>query len=465
MLSLLIRRELLGHLRSFRFAAASILCFAAVLGSIVLSALSYDAARTERNALVAQHHQEVLSYYAWTPLMWGGVRIDKPLNPMSLFTRDPDRGHLTVASVNAYWEPTFIDAGLQNPLSRLTTTVDLEFIAVAVLSLLAIVFSYDAVCGEREQGTLRLALSYSVSRGHFLIGKWIGGFLALAAPYLTALVCGSLVLSLGFDFGLDATAWAGLALLTMASLLYLLAIFGLGVCVSTFVRPSTTSIVLLLLIWSMAVIVVPSLAPYAAAHLSPVPSPGQIEKQKQANRRDIETRTLRARDRKPPSEFDAWLLWAAWSNGVRRDQFLEQMDMAENINERFRRDMTRQIDIAMHLSRISPAASFRLIAAGLSATGPRETDRFWQALVDYRRQICRFAYDSWAEMATNNHKRRLAGLGVQSTYHIDSYPRFDYRYVSLEERLEEALSDILLLCLWCALFLIAGYTLGSSEEN
>ena len=129
MLSLLIRREWLGHLRSFRFAAASILCFASVLGSIVLSALSYDAARVERSALVARHHQEVLSYYAWTPLMWGGVRVDKPLNPMSLFTRDPDRGHLTVASVNAYWEPTFIDAGLQGPLSRLTTTVDLEFIA------------------------------------------------------------------------------------------------------------------------------------------------------------------------------------------------------------------------------------------------------------------------------------------------------------------------------------------------
>ena len=464
MLSLLIRREWLGHLRSFRFAAASILCFASVLGSIVLSALSYDAARVERSALVARHHQEVLSYYAWTPLMWGGVRVDKPLNPMSLFTRDPDRGHLTVASVNAYWEPTFIDAGLQNPLSRLTATVDLEFVIVAVLSLLAIVFSYDAVCGEREQGTLRLALSYPVSRGHFLIGKWVGGFLALAAPYLTALIGGGLVLSLGFDFGLDRTAWTGLALLITASLLYLFAIFGLGVCVSIFVGRSVTSIVLLLLIWSMAVIVVPSLAPYAAARFSPVPSPGQIEKQKQANRRDIETRTLRARDRKPPSAFDSWLLWAAWSNRVRRDQFLEQMDMAESINERFRHDMARQVDLAKNFSRISPAASFRLIAASLSATGPRETERFWQALVEYRRELCRFAYDSWAEMATDNHKRRLAGLEVQSTYHIERYPRFDYQYVGLGERLEEALDDVLLLCLWCALFLVAGYAVFSRGD-
>jgi hypothetical protein len=206
-----------------------------VLGAIVLSALSYEAAHSERGVLVVQHHREVLEYGAWTPLIWGGVRVDKPLNPMMLFVRDPDRGHLTVASVNAYWEPTYIDAGLQSPVADLMTTVDLEFIVTAVLALLAIVFSYDAVCGEREQGTLRLVLSYPVSRGHFLIGKWIGGFLALCSPYLVALVCGSLVLSLGFDFSLNAAAWGGLALLVATSLLYVLAVFGLGIYVSAFV--------------------------------------------------------------------------------------------------------------------------------------------------------------------------------------------------------------------------------------
>ena len=168
-----------------------------------------------------------------------------------------------------------------------------------------------------------------------------------------------------------------------ASLLYVLAWFGLGVFVSATVGRSTTSIVLLLLIWAAAVIVVPSLAPHLAARLAPVPSPGQIEKQKQANRRDIETRHLRARDAKTPDQFEAWLVWAAWSNHRRRDQYLEQMEMAERINERFRRDMDRQVDIAKNLARISPAASFRLIAAGLSATGSSETARFWQSLIDW----------------------------------------------------------------------------------
>jgi ABC-type transport system involved in multi-copper enzyme maturation permease subunit len=149
---------------------------------------------------------------------------------------------------------------------------------------------------------------------------------------------------------------------------------------------------------------------------------------------------------------------------VRRDQFIEQMKMAENINERFRRNMARQVNIAMNLSRISPAASFRLIAASLSATGPQETGRFWQALVDYREQLCRFAYDSWAEMATDNHKRQLARLGGQNTYHIEAYPRFNYQYLSLGDRLAEVLSDVVVLCVWCGLFFIAGYVVFSRGD-
>ena len=42
--------------------------------------------------------------------------------------------------------------------------------------LLAIVFGYDAICGEKERGTLRLMLSCSVPRDTVLLAKWIGGF-------------------------------------------------------------------------------------------------------------------------------------------------------------------------------------------------------------------------------------------------------------------------------------------------
>ncbi len=42
-----------------------------------------------------------------------------------------------------------------------------------VLSLLALIFAYDAIAGERERGTLRLVLTHPIRRWHFLLAKYI----------------------------------------------------------------------------------------------------------------------------------------------------------------------------------------------------------------------------------------------------------------------------------------------------
>ncbi|MCJ7578976.1 MAG: ABC transporter permease subunit, partial [Candidatus Aminicenantes bacterium] len=51
--------------------------------------------------------------------------------------------------------------GRSNVLLRGFKTVDWEFIVAVVLSFLAFVLSYDAVCGEKEQKTLSLIFSNS----------------------------------------------------------------------------------------------------------------------------------------------------------------------------------------------------------------------------------------------------------------------------------------------------------------
>ena len=55
------------------------------------------------------------------------------------------------------------------------TKVDWAFIIGYVLSLIALLFTFDAVSSERERGTLRLMLANSVPRHTILIGKFLGG--------------------------------------------------------------------------------------------------------------------------------------------------------------------------------------------------------------------------------------------------------------------------------------------------
>jgi ABC-type transport system involved in multi-copper enzyme maturation permease subunit len=51
-------------------------------------------------------------------------------------------------------------------------------------------FVFDAICGEKERGTLKVLLSNSVPRDLVLLGKWIGGYISLAIPFLIALLGG-----------------------------------------------------------------------------------------------------------------------------------------------------------------------------------------------------------------------------------------------------------------------------------
>ena len=84
-----------------------------------------------------------------------------------------------------------VDKGLyRNPLKDRNPAPDLLFLTRILLSLLAVLFAFDAVCGEREEGTLKQALAGPVPRHLWLLGKWIGGMLTLSTGFVVAVLMG-----------------------------------------------------------------------------------------------------------------------------------------------------------------------------------------------------------------------------------------------------------------------------------
>ena len=59
--------------------------------------------------------------------------------------------------------------------------LDFLFIVGTVFSLLALLFTFDAVAGEREAGTLRINLSNPLPRDVFLWSKLIGGYIVFVS--------------------------------------------------------------------------------------------------------------------------------------------------------------------------------------------------------------------------------------------------------------------------------------------
>ena len=101
----------------------------------------------------------------------------------------------------------------------------------------------------------------------------------------------SLVLAVLFpEVELDLDAVLGIVCLALVALLYLGAVYSLGIFVSARTQLVSTSITVLLLVWVGLILAYPNMAPYIAAQLLPAPSRQTVERQKNEIERDMRRR-------------------------------------------------------------------------------------------------------------------------------------------------------------------------------
>lgn len=65
-----------------------------------------------------------------------------------------------------------------DPLTVAVTSI--TTLSVYLIPLIGLLLSFDAIAGEAERGTLALSLTYPLSRGEILIGKFLAHFSVLA---------------------------------------------------------------------------------------------------------------------------------------------------------------------------------------------------------------------------------------------------------------------------------------------
>ena len=136
---------------------------------------------------------------------------------------------------------------------RLTVTVaSLATLSVYLVPLVALLLSYDAIAGESERGTLPLLLTYPVSRGEILAGKFLAQVIVIAFAILVG-------------FGVTAAAvWAagGASMEGVRALLRLYAsavllgatFIAAGFCLSALSRQAAAAASVAVALWIVAVV-------------------------------------------------------------------------------------------------------------------------------------------------------------------------------------------------------------------
>lgn len=440
-LSLLIKKEILEQIMTLRFAIACILCFVVILSSVFVQTRGYRNDLLDYQADVLMHRDEFLQYEDPHDLMRGGIYVDQPLNVMTIFFKGMDRGSRMTVRMTSEREMEFQAGSYERSLPvRPFPTMDLVFFIGIIMSLLAIAFSYDAISGENESGTLRLMMSYSIPRDIVLLGKWIGGYVALIVPFLISILCGLIIVLMFPDVHLTLSNWLELGVMIVISLVYISAIYSLGIFVSARTKGASTSIITLLLIWVMVILVIPNISPDIASQIRPV----SIQSLGEEKRRiwEDEMRKYREKDRE-------------WHRELPHDEAHRRLrDLLEEtririaaqqkkVTDDFNRSLTAQMALAKNISRVSPLPPFIYSAVEISGTGMNEREHFMRALVRYR--------DRWVEYAEEKHEHEDEG------FDLSDHPRFVYEAIALGDRLKGIFTDVLMLGIWNVVFFMGAY--------
>jgi len=132
------------------------------------------------------------------------------------------------------------------------TVVSLSSLSVYLIPLIALMLSFDALVGEFERGTMMLLLTYPVTRGQVIMGKFIGHvlilFMAIFAGYGGAII----IMTLLTDGSTEG--WQAYAIMMMSSLLLGAVFIALGYLMSILVRERATAVGAAIGLWLVFVV-------------------------------------------------------------------------------------------------------------------------------------------------------------------------------------------------------------------
>jgi hypothetical protein len=327
-------------------------------------------------------------------------RVYRQPDPMQIFAAGVEHDIGRVSSISP-WQPVkLLSAAYTNdPLYAVFRSVDVAFIVSVVLTLLALLFTYDAVSGEREDGTLQLTFANAVPRAHYLLAKFIGSWIGLGAPLLVPLLL-SIGLLLAFRVPLSGEHWMRIAAFVGASGLLFTLFLVFGLFVSTVTRRSNVSFLVALTSWVALVLIVPRAGVMIAGQLSPVPSVAEVESQQDGfskdrweghmkamgerwRERERSMEGLTPDQRKARREEMEWT-WAEEDDKSRKQLQAEIDENGRKLREDLRNRKREQERLAFLLSRFSPVSAYQLAVMNLAGTDVQVKARYEDGLSDYR---------------------------------------------------------------------------------
>jgi hypothetical protein len=153
MLRDIIKKEILDNITSPKFVFTFLLCAVLILLSVYTGVANYGAEKKEFTAAVALNKKNMENQPNYTSLAGIGIKVNKPPQVLGTVVNGVEEAVGRVAPVNIAADPNLVDSKYgSNPVFAVFGALDLMFIVKIVLSLFAILFTYDTIVARRRKG-------------------------------------------------------------------------------------------------------------------------------------------------------------------------------------------------------------------------------------------------------------------------------------------------------------------------
>lgn len=431
-----LRREIRLLVSSFRFRASAFLLIA-LMGLAAVTAAARYRGELQGQAEETDDYRRRLA----------GATIDQVAEILHPAIRPPWRLALVVdggqtATPNAYDQA--LSALISPNLRRLhsgnhrlpaSEPLDWLFVIRVVLSLCAFLLGYNAICGERQAGVLKLLLSYPISRWKVLTGKLLALWNCLAAPFLAGAILSLLIAAgLGIPFQIQDLVKAGLVVLLG---LWAAAFFVLvALLVSSLARDSATSLIILVWLWLTAVIVVPAVSGLLAYRFHPIPTEGEIGREMKAIDQRIaqEYAGREGRWRQPEWAATDDFAWERISAAAENRRFR----LKEEVRRRWMQLKVAQARLARDLASLSPTSLIQDLAERLTGSGLWRHESFLEQARAFRPVLAERLRALDARDQASPHVLFFSGWLSQRPVDPEEIPRFTFRERSVRQGLATA---------------------------
>jgi len=463
MIRQIIRKELLENLLSLRFMLSLVLviCLFAASGFVFinkykqqtddywektnknLSALSGESKQLYKLAL---HKQQV--FRKPKPLSLCAEGFEKSLPNYFRFDTFAI-GLPEIKSQTNFMLPHFSD-------------IDWVFIISLIFSFIALVFTYNSICGEKEAGTLRLMLAGSIPRHKVLIAKYFGVMLTIGIPLFIGLLVSLIIVitsNVAVFSGLD---WLKIVAIIFLSFLYLSLFVLLGMFISSRTGRSANCMVMLLLVWVVLVILIPSFGRIISDVSCKSPNGIQLERKLSEVAAEVWNNSGKYGERAGNMSHN---LADPMNNPPARARLKNAVTNAQNqVIEDHHNKMLVQVFTGRDFTCFSPAVIYQRASEAIAGTGVNHCVSLYQQIKQFQASFREYVRSKDSEDPESLHLINPETGTARSWKTIshkpvdfDTVPKFQERDLALGESLQLAIWDIGLLALFNLVFFAAAF--------